>query len=117
VAQLRQEASRIDQAIAALEGPYGWLAFRRGLAGNLSELGVPDPVIQQVLRHGDVGTTARFYRKTRRPAVTKAMKSTPSGRQLLATPTIANLCWTNIGQTFLIAFKVIDLNTEAKGVR
>jgi len=53
---------------------YGWHAFRRGLASNLAELGVPDPVIQQILRHEDVSTTQRFYRKTRRPAVTKAMK-------------------------------------------
>jgi integrase len=53
---------------------YGWHAFRRGLASNLSELGIPDHVIQQILRHADVQTTARFYRKTRRPAVTQAMK-------------------------------------------
>ena len=53
---------------------YGWHAFRRGLASNLSELGVPDDVIQQILRHGDVGTTQKFYRKTRRPAVSKAMR-------------------------------------------
>jgi hypothetical protein len=31
-------------------------------------------MIQQILRHGDVATTAKFYRKTRRPAVTKAMQ-------------------------------------------
>ena len=53
---------------------YGWHAFRRGLASNLSELGISDPVIQQILRHGDVSTTQKFYRKTRRPAVAKAMK-------------------------------------------
>lgn len=53
---------------------HGWHAFRRGLASNLSELGVPDDVIQQILRHGDLGTTQKFYRKTRRPAVSKAMK-------------------------------------------
>jgi len=53
---------------------YGWHAFRRGLASNLSDLGVPDPVIQQILRHADVTTTEKFYRKVRRPAVTKAMK-------------------------------------------
>jgi hypothetical protein len=41
---------------------------------NLSELGVRDNVIQQILRHGDEGTTERFYRKTRRPALAKAMK-------------------------------------------
>ena len=65
-----------------IEGPmkkaklawYGWHAFRRGLASNLSELGVPDPVIQQILRHADVGTTQKFYRKTRPPAITEAMK-------------------------------------------
>lgn len=53
---------------------HGWHAFRRGLASNLSALGVPDNVIQQILRHGDVSTTQRFYRKTRRPAVNKAMQ-------------------------------------------
>ncbi len=53
---------------------HGWHAFRRGLASNLSELGVPDNVIQKILRHGDVGTTEKFYRKTRPPAITEAMK-------------------------------------------
>jgi integrase len=53
---------------------YGWHAFRSGLASNLSELGAPDNVIQQIPRHGDLGTTQKFYRKTRRPAVAKAMK-------------------------------------------
>jgi len=52
----------------------GWHAFRRGLASNLSELGVPDDVIQKILRHGDLGTTQKFYRKTRPTSVTKAMK-------------------------------------------
>ena len=53
---------------------HGRHAFRRGLASNLSALGVPDNVIQQILRHGDLATTQRFYRKTRRPAVKKAMQ-------------------------------------------
>ena len=53
---------------------YGWHSFRRGPASNLSELGVPDDVIQQIMRHGDLGTAQKFYRKTRRPAVNKAMK-------------------------------------------
>jgi integrase len=53
---------------------HGWHAFRRGLASNLSELDVPDGVIQEILRHGDIGTTQRFYRKVRRPKVQKAMK-------------------------------------------
>jgi integrase len=54
---------------------HGWHAFRRGLASNLSALGVPDNVIQQILRHGDVQTTQKFYRKTRRPAVDAAMEA------------------------------------------
>lgn len=52
---------------------HGWHAFRRGLASNLSELGVPDHVIQKILRHGDLGTTQRAYRKTRNKEVRKAM--------------------------------------------
>jgi integrase len=31
----------------------GWHAYRRGLATNLHELGVPDIVIQAILRHGE----------------------------------------------------------------
>ena len=52
---------------------HGWHAFRRGLASNLSELGVPDHVIQKVLRHGDLGTTQPSYHKTRTKEVSKAM--------------------------------------------
>jgi len=62
---------------------HGWHAFRRGLASNLSALGVPDNVIQQILRHGDLATTQRFYRKTRRPAVKKAMQKL--SRKLITT--------------------------------
>ena len=52
---------------------HGWHAFRRGLATNLDELGVPLNVVQQILRHGDPGTTGRFYRKTRSKRVVDAM--------------------------------------------
>ncbi len=51
----------------------GWNAFRRGLATNLAELGVPIEVIQKI-RHGDEGTIRRFYRKTRSKRVTQAMR-------------------------------------------
>jgi hypothetical protein len=37
----------------------GWHAYRRGLATNLHELGIPDKVIQAILRHEDVKTTQR----------------------------------------------------------
>jgi integrase len=53
---------------------HGWHAFRRGLATNLSELGVPDDVIQKILRHGDIEVTQKNYRKTRNPKVDAAMK-------------------------------------------
>jgi integrase len=52
----------------------GWHAYRRGLATNLHELGVPDKVIQAILRHDDVSTTRRSYIKTVPQVVTNAMK-------------------------------------------
>jgi integrase len=52
----------------------GWHAYRRGLATNLHELGVPDKVIQAILRHEDVSTTQRSYIKTVPRVVTDAMK-------------------------------------------
>jgi integrase len=52
----------------------GWQAYRRGLATNLKRLGIPDTVIQAILRHTDVGTTQRFYIKTVREDVKDAMK-------------------------------------------
>ncbi len=52
----------------------GWHAYRRGLATNLHDLGVPDKVIQAILRHEDVSTTQRSYIKTVPQVVTDAMK-------------------------------------------
>ena len=52
----------------------GWHAYRRGPATNLHELGVPDKVIQAILRHEDVSTTQRSYIKTVPRVVTDAMK-------------------------------------------
>jgi integrase len=40
---------------------HGWHAFRRGLATNLSGLGVQDQTIQAILRHSNVSTTRDFY--------------------------------------------------------
>ena len=42
-------------------------------ATNLHELGVPDKVIQAILRHEDVSTTQRSYIKTVPQVVTDAM--------------------------------------------
>lgn len=52
----------------------GWHAYRRGLATKLHELGIPDKVIQAILRHEDVKTTQRSYIKTLPSMVTEAMK-------------------------------------------
>src|SRR5450755_1093359 len=43
---------------------HGWHAFRRGLATNLHDLGVPDKTIQAVLRHANVAVTMNSYVKT-----------------------------------------------------
>jgi integrase len=52
----------------------GWHGFRRGLASNLYRLGVPDMVIQRILRHANVQTTQSHYVKTSDPDARAAMK-------------------------------------------
>lgn len=52
---------------------HGWHAARRGLASNLYRLGVPDMVIQRILRHANVSTTATYYIKTAAQDVRSAM--------------------------------------------
>jgi len=44
-----------------------------GLATNLRQLGIPNDVIQRILRHSDVTTTQRHYAKTLPAPVRKAM--------------------------------------------
>ena len=63
----------------------GWHAFRRGLATNLHGLGVPDILIQQILRHSNVATTQACYIKPPSKEVSDAMdrlaqKLTPKTR-------------------------------------
>jgi len=48
--------------------------LRRGLATNLHELGVPDKIIQVILRHANVGVTQLCYIKTRNPQAVEEMK-------------------------------------------
>jgi integrase len=43
---------------------HGWHAYRRGLATNLHRLGVPDKIIQRILRHSNVAVTQSCYIKT-----------------------------------------------------
>lgn len=52
---------------------HGWHAARRGLGSNLYRLGVPDMVIQRILRHANVSTTATYYIKTAAEDVRDAM--------------------------------------------
>lgn len=52
---------------------HGWHAFRRGLATNLHHLGVPDKVIQGILRHANVAVTQACYIKVLPADVTAAM--------------------------------------------
>lgn len=52
----------------------GWHAARRGLGSNLYRLGVPDLVIQRILRHANVSTTATYYIKTAPDDIKHAMK-------------------------------------------
>ncbi len=42
---------------------HGWHAARRGLGTNLYRLGVPDKVIQSILRHAQISTTMNIYVK------------------------------------------------------
>jgi len=50
---------------------HGFHAFRRGLATNLSALGIPAEIIRLVLRHSDVATTCR-----RSIPITRSTRST-----------------------------------------
>ena len=52
---------------------HGWHAARRGLGSNLYRLGVTDMVIQRILRHANVSTTATYYIKTAGHDVRDAM--------------------------------------------
>jgi hypothetical protein len=52
---------------------HGWHAARRGLGTNLYRLGVPDKVIQAILRHSNVSITLGYYVKTQPQDVIAAM--------------------------------------------
>lgn len=52
---------------------HGWHAARRGLGSNLYRLGVQPKVIQAILRHANVSTTATYYIKTGEADVQSAM--------------------------------------------
>jgi integrase len=70
---LRTEVDHEYQRDQRLPEWHGWHAARRGLGSNLYRLGVPDVVIQRLLRHPNVSTTTGYYIKTAPADVHKAM--------------------------------------------
>lgn len=68
-----QKAGHTYRRDAGVPEWHGWHAARRGLGSNLYRLGVPDMVIQRILRHANVSTTATYYIKTAADDVRKAM--------------------------------------------
>ncbi len=52
---------------------HGWHAARRGLGSNLYRLGVHELVIQRILRHANVSTTASYHIKSAADDVRNAM--------------------------------------------
>jgi integrase len=66
---------------------HGWHAARRGLGSNLYRLGVPEMVIQRILRHANVSTTATYYIKTAADDVKHAMEKLENNIQE-ATPVV-----------------------------
>ena len=63
---------------------HGWHAARRGLGSNLYRLGVPEMVIQRILRHANVSTTATYYIKTAADDVKHAMEKLENNLQQTA---------------------------------
>ena len=68
-----QKASHPYKRDARIPEWHGWHAARRGLGSNLYRLGVPDMVIQRILRHANVSTTATYYIKTAAADIRNAM--------------------------------------------
>lgn len=68
----QQEKHRFERDSSIPEW-HGWHAARRGLGSNLYRVGVPDIVIQRILRHANVSTTATYYIKTAADDVRNAM--------------------------------------------
>jgi len=68
------EATHSFERDARIPEWQGWHAARRGLGSNLYRLGVPDMVIQRILRHANVNTTATYYIKTAADDVKHAME-------------------------------------------
>ncbi len=69
-----QKADHIYKRDSGIPEWHGWHAARRGLGSNLYRLGIPDMVIQRILRHANVSTTTTYYIKTAADDVKHAME-------------------------------------------
>jgi integrase len=69
-----QKADHAFKRDASIPEWRGWHAARRGLGSNLYHLGVPELIIQRILRHANVSTTASYYIKTAADDVRSAME-------------------------------------------
>ena len=69
-----QKARRAFKRDAPIPEWRGWHAAGRGLGSNLYHLGVPELIIQGILRHANVSTTANCYIKTAGDDVGSAME-------------------------------------------
>jgi integrase len=72
-AELSHKAEHKFKRDVRLPEWHGWHAARRGLGSNLYRLAVPEMVIQRILRHANVSTTATYYIKTAALDVRNAM--------------------------------------------
>jgi integrase len=70
---VHQKASHVYKRDTRIPEWHGWHAARRGLGSNLYRLGVPEMVIQRILRHANVCTTATYYIKTATDDIRSAM--------------------------------------------
>jgi integrase len=71
--RMRSESAHKHERDASLPGWRGWHACRRGLNSNLYRLGVPDVVIQRILRQANLTTTTGCYIATAAPDFRNAM--------------------------------------------
>lgn len=84
------EAAHDYKRDAQLPEWHGWHACRRGLGSNLYRLGVPDMVIQRILRHANVSTTTAYYIKTAADDVRGAMAKLETDLDTSWTPATAS---------------------------
>jgi integrase len=70
---VHQKANREYEHDNSIPEWHGWHAARRGLGSNPYRLGVPDMVIQRILRHANVSTSATYYIKTAAEDLRSAM--------------------------------------------